>query len=327
MGRLMSKILCVAVLLVSLSAAATQSAKAGWHHGHRYHSSFHVGYYGGFRHSYLHRPYAYRSWRSSYYSAYRPYYYPSVRYYYPSYPVATYYAAPNYSCAPVCCNSSPAVETLRPAPAQQPTPAPVPAADTVPLPPTPASYRAGSRSATYSSPISRRATDVYGTLQNHDAEMAVGNRLFAAQLYHSALTKFQAASKVSPSSSDVYLHEGFAELAMGRYDRAAKVFRLATAVDENVAAAKFSLDTIYTKSNVKQFHLDRLARTALKTTNNQDHMYCLGVFLHFDGQQQRARRFFTEAGKADLQAFSIQAFLGSPKPFRTASVTKSSPGI
>ncbi len=341
MNKLLSKLLCAAVVFASLSAAGTQSANAGWyHHGHlfgHHHAGFHVGvhryHHGLHRYHGIYRHHAYRPvYRSYYYSSLVPYYYPTIRYHYPTY--TSFYSAPAYSsCQPICCDSSPAVKTIVPeSPVQQPTPAlkpaPVDAAPQPPLPPQSASYQRGTQaiSHSFSAPTSRRALDVYGTLRNHETEMAIGNRLFAAQLYHSALTKFQEASRVSPSSGDVYLHEGFAELAMGRYDRAAKVFRFATDIDLKLASSKFSLRDIYSKSEVKKFHLDRLARTAMAKADNPDLMYCLGVFLHFDGQQQRARRFFKEAGKTDLQADHIQVFLNTPKPFRTASVT-SSPGI
>ncbi|MBW3597394.1 MAG: hypothetical protein KY475_08975 [Planctomycetes bacterium] len=126
--------------------------------------------------------------------------------------------------------------------------------------------------------------------------LAAGDRLFREQKHHDALQRYKTAAEAAPDVADAYFRQGFALVATNRYDLAADGFRRGLALEPSWAESLFRLDELYGDADLaKQAHLDALARAALDNPNDADLMFVLGVFLHFDGQADRARRFFVRA--------------------------------
>jgi tetratricopeptide (TPR) repeat protein len=119
-----------------------------------------------------------------------------------------------------------------------------------------------------------------------------GDAFFRKQRFHEALQQYKTAARIAPDVADYYLRQGHALVATKRYDLAAEAFKRGLAIDPAVAMSALRLDTLYHDSRLaKHSHLDMLAATALGSPDDADLLFVLGVFLHFDGQADRARKF------------------------------------
>lgn len=152
------------------------------------------------------------------------------------------------------------------------------------------------------------------TLRRARKYIDIGDRLFLAQEFHSALQQYKTASKTAPDLADAYIRQGFALLATGRYEFAVEAFRRGLSVDPKYAHSDFRLDAIYGDSRAaKTAHLETLAATALDRADDADLLFLLGMFLHFDGQADRAQRFFLRAAALERgEAGYIRAFVTPP---------------
>jgi hypothetical protein len=78
-------------------------------------------------------------------------------------------------------------------------------------------------------------------------------------------------------------------------------------------SSDFRLDALYGDAALaKQAHQDSLANAALRDPNDADLLFVLGVFLHFDGQSERAKKFFAKSQelKSDAAPY-VNAFLAA----------------
>ena len=126
--------------------------------------------------------------------------------------------------------------------------------------------------------------------------LSAGDKLFREQRHHEALQRYKSASEAAPDVADAYFRQGFALVATNRYELAAAAFRRGLALEPSWAESLFRVDELYRDAALaKQAHLDALARAALDAPSDADLMFVLGVFLHFDGQGDRAQRFFVRA--------------------------------
>ena len=123
-----------------------------------------------------------------------------------------------------------------------------------------------------------------------------GDAQFADQEYHSAAQRYKSAVASAPDLADAHFRQGQAYLASNRFSLAAESFRRGLRIDPLWVNSSFRLDDIYkTNRLAKNSHLDGLAQAALADRENPDYLFLLGVFLHFDGQQDRAQKFFHRA--------------------------------
>lgn len=143
-----------------------------------------------------------------------------------------------------------------------------------------------------------------------------GDEQFARQKYAVALSRYKTAAQVSPSLAEAWLRQGFAQAALGKYDLAAKAFRRAVALNPKLAQLDFTLDRLYREHALaKMVHLDALAQWAIDRPNDGEVFFVLGVFLHFDGQWQRAGKFFQRADELTLgDRRHLAAFLDGAAP-------------
>jgi hypothetical protein len=143
--------------------------------------------------------------------------------------------------------------------------------------------------------------------------LAAGDNLFREQKHHEALQRYKSASQAAPDVASAYFRQAFALVATNRSPLAADAFRRGLALDPSWPSSEFRLDDLYGEAGLaKQAHQDALATAALHDPENADLMFVLGVFLHFDGQAERAQKFFAKARELDgARAASIDGFLAA----------------
>jgi tetratricopeptide (TPR) repeat protein len=125
-----------------------------------------------------------------------------------------------------------------------------------------------------------------------------GDALFAQQRYHEALQRYKSAAEAAPDLAEPYFRQAQALIATNRIDLAANAVKRALALDNDVTRNGFHLDDLYGDAQIaKTAHLDGLAQAALNRPGDPDPLLVLGLFLYYDGQQERSRQFFTRAAE------------------------------
>lgn len=123
-----------------------------------------------------------------------------------------------------------------------------------------------------------------------------GDAHFENQKYADANQRYRKATDVAPQLADGFFRQGYALLALGRYDAAAKAFKRGLGLDAGWPKSNFRNDDLYGPNQAaKTAHLDALADAAAKQPKDGDLLFLVGLFLHFDGQQARARPFLQKA--------------------------------
>ena len=334
-------VLITSLVVATLFVAGLSNADAGirislgFGHGHHHH-----GYYGGHYHiGHRHYGYYHRNYYRPYYSYYPrtyirysvPYYRSYYRSYYPSYYYPSYYGG--YGCA----STSPG--TYVPGVVAAPV-APVYAdasraygPDAVkeflgidrdfakgPLAPQPLVVDVKpSERAIVAAPAEEKdepAPSNTAARQRAEKFVSFGDSKFGDQEYHSAAQRYRFAIEAAPDVANAHFRQGFAYIASNRYELAAKAIRRGLKLDPLFVNSSFRVDDIYGPHRLaKGSHLDGLAKSALIDRGNADFYFLLGVMLHFDGQQDRAVKFFERANTlAGEDNAHIQAFLNPPAP-------------
>lgn len=130
-----------------------------------------------------------------------------------------------------------------------------------------------------------------------------GDELFRRGRHFEALSLYQHARSAAPDLAASSVREGFAYIAVRRYDRAAGAFRRATEIDARYLTDTFRLNELYgedaTATEQKSTHLEQLAQAAVERPELADLVYLTGVFLLSDGQSQRAASFLARAREMD----------------------------
>ncbi len=142
--------------------------------------------------------------------------------------------------------------------------------------------------------------------------LSAGDELYRAQKHHEALQRYKSAAQWAPDLSETYFRQGFALIATNRHELAADAFRRGLTLDPDWPNSDFRLDALYRDAALaKQAHQDALANAALHEPENADLLFDLGVFLHFDGQADRAKKFFTRAKELAADDSHIDGFLAA----------------
>ena len=125
-----------------------------------------------------------------------------------------------------------------------------------------------------------------------------GDAHFHAQRYGDAYQRYRAAVEIAPGQAEAYFHQAFALVALGRYDQAAKMLKRGLALDPAWPKSGFKVADLYGRNALaKNAHVDAMAQAANLDPSNADLLFLLGVWLHFDGQQERAAPFFKRAAQ------------------------------
>jgi tetratricopeptide (TPR) repeat protein len=148
-----------------------------------------------------------------------------------------------------------------------------------------------------------------------DRYIALGDELFQKHQWHSALQKYKLAGQLAPDVAECFWRQGHALIAVNQFGQAAATFRRALLLDDDATRGGFELKLLYADGvAAKNSHLEALAGEALASTVSSDAYFLIGVTLHYDGQTERAHKFFERA--AALSADDgrlVESFL-APKP-------------
>ncbi len=125
--------------------------------------------------------------------------------------------------------------------------------------------------------------------------IVLGDGYFAKQAYADAYSRYKLAQQAAPDMADGFLRQGFALMAMGRYDNAARNLKRGISLFPTWAESDFRVDQLYGAAGLaKATHLEALAQEILKGPSS-DLMFLMGIMLYFDGQAERAKPFFLRA--------------------------------
>ncbi|MBI2825286.1 MAG: tetratricopeptide repeat protein [Planctomycetia bacterium] len=145
--------------------------------------------------------------------------------------------------------------------------------------------------------------------------IVLGDGYFSKQEYSDANQRYRSAVQAAPDVAQGYFRQGFALLALGRYDLAVRSFKRGLKLDENWINGAFRLDLVYGDNQLaKAAHLEALANAAAKGPHS-DLLFLVGTFLYFDGKADRAFPFFHRAhdlAGADVE--HIDVFLKALAP-------------
>jgi len=144
--------------------------------------------------------------------------------------------------------------------------------------------------------------------------MHLGDEYFRAGRYSLAYERYRGASQAAPRLGEIYFRQGFALAALGRYDAAAREFKRGLELDPNWPRSGFRLADLYRdKTKAKTAHMEAMAKAADTKFETSDLLFVIGLYLHFDGQTERAKPFFQRAAQlAGGSAAHLEAFLGAP---------------
>ncbi|PQO47797.1 tetratricopeptide repeat protein [Blastopirellula marina] len=137
-----------------------------------------------------------------------------------------------------------------------------------------------------------------------------GDNLFQQQRYHEALGRYKDAVAAAPGDAQGYLRKSLAYLATNRPEEAVAAMKLAVQQDPNIANTNITLDGLLGNNPAaKSSIIEANARRAVTDPRNADLLFCVGVLLHFDGQQAAAERMFTAAKASGGASLSyVEAF-------------------
>lgn len=126
--------------------------------------------------------------------------------------------------------------------------------------------------------------------------IAVGDRYFREQRYHDAVQKYRDAVTAAGDYAEAHFRLGHAYTATGRIEEAATAFRRGTMLTDDITREGFQLETLYGNAHIaKRSHIESAAAAALEDPTRSDLLLVVGLFLHYDGQPERAAKFFTRS--------------------------------
>ncbi len=142
-----------------------------------------------------------------------------------------------------------------------------------------------------------------------------GDGHFNNQKYADAYQRYKRAARAAPTLADAYFRQGFALIALGNYEQAANTIKRGLELDPDWARSDFHNDELYGGNEAaKTAHLDALGQAATDNPNDADLQFLVGVFLHFEGQPQRAKPFFERAARMAGDTTHLAGFLGQAAP-------------
>jgi tetratricopeptide (TPR) repeat protein len=155
-----------------------------------------------------------------------------------------------------------------------------------------------------SSPTYRRKAEQF---------LAQGDALFREQKYAQAIDRYKQAEVMAADLPEVHWRKGHAYVATHRYELAAVAFKRGLAIAPDVHRGGFNLKALYGPGAlVKTSHLEALAGETLVHSDSAELYFLLGVFLRYDGQAERAEKFFLRARElAGTDADYLVAFLSA----------------
>jgi hypothetical protein len=142
-----------------------------------------------------------------------------------------------------------------------------------------------------------------------------GDAQFADQQYREAQQRYRKATQAAPRMAEGHFREGYAYMAMERYDLAADSLKRALELDDDLPESDFTNDELYGDNQLaKKAHLDALAKVADENRHESDLFFLLGVFHYFEGEEEQAADALEHAQRLLARDDDhIQAFLDAMK--------------
>lgn len=126
--------------------------------------------------------------------------------------------------------------------------------------------------------------------------LAVADADFRAQKYVEAASRYRRATQTAPDLAEAYFRKGQAEIALSRYESAADSCKRALEVDPAWPKSNLRLANLYGGNQAaKAAHVEKLAQQAAANPNDTNLRFLIGIELFFDGQLDRAKKFFQQA--------------------------------
>jgi hypothetical protein len=146
--------------------------------------------------------------------------------------------------------------------------------------------------------------------------LGFGDGNFGKQKYLPAVERYKTAAQMAPDLAEPYFRQGFALVALGQYENAAKAFRRGLKIRSDWTDSPFRLDQIYGGGRlVKIQHLENLAKAVETNPLDANLLLTLGMQLFFDGQRDRAGVFFARAAQlGGNEDRLLNDFLPRPAP-------------
>ena len=143
-----------------------------------------------------------------------------------------------------------------------------------------------------------------------------GDAHFANQKFNDANQRYRKATQAAPQLPVGHFRYGYSLIALGRYEAAAAALKQGLKLDPTWPVSDFSGNRLYGPNQLaKASHLSKLAEASEAKPNDGDLLFLVGVFLHFDGQKDRAKPFFERAAQlAAGDDAHLRAFLGDNLP-------------
>jgi tetratricopeptide (TPR) repeat protein len=144
--------------------------------------------------------------------------------------------------------------------------------------------------------------------------ISFGDSYFGNRKFAEALDRYRKAAQSAPQVADAWFRQGFANAAMGHYDRAAKAIRHGLEIKPDWASSAFRLDDLFGDDTVaKKNLLDAMLKVAEAEPANADVALLVGLYYHFDGKPEQASPFLRRAAETFGNDAAMKNFLDAPR--------------
>jgi len=142
--------------------------------------------------------------------------------------------------------------------------------------------------------------------------LGFGDAHFAGGKYAAAYSRYKKAADAAPTLADAYFRQGFALIALGNYQQAAKVLKRGLEIAPDWPRSGFRLQELYGNNpGAKTAHVGALSQSVVDQPHDPDLPFVLGVLVHFDGEPDRAAPLFERAARLTVGSDAhLRAFLG-----------------
>ena len=147
--------------------------------------------------------------------------------------------------------------------------------------------------------------------------LANGDQAFTESDFAEAVREYQRAVELRPEQAVGWLRLGFGLIAIDQRAQALSAFKEAATKSRRLHTDDCNLSQLYRgQEQLKSDHLNRLAKHAIDQPDSSSHWLLVGVFLWFDGQQDRAESFLKQASsmaEADEPLRLVEALRAGPE--------------
>lgn len=131
-------------------------------------------------------------------------------------------------------------------------------------------------------------------------QINAGDVHFRAGRYHVALQRYKDATTTAPELADGFMRQGWALLALGQFDVAARAMRKGLELKPDWHTQAFRLQELYPEVVAKQAHRDAIERVARDRDTDPNMSFLAGMFAWADRDMDRARGWFTKAKQHEI---------------------------